>query len=59
MASALRPILVSVCYVNFSMLIRHLNLVYMDEIKQINHLYENVATEKFLLAQNSIYILYE
>lgn len=41
------------------MLIRHLNLVYMDEIKQINHLYENVATEKFLLAQNSIYILYE
>ena len=41
MASALRPILVSVCYVNFSMLIRHLNLVYMDEIKQINHLYEN------------------
>lgn len=59
MASPLRPILVSVCYVNFSMLIRHLNLVYMDEIKQINHLYENVATEKFLLAQNSIYILYE
>ena len=59
MASALRPILVSVCYVNFSMLIRHLNLVYMDEIKQINHLYENVATEKSPLAQNSIYILYE
>ena len=59
MASPLRPILVSVCYVNFSMLIRHLNLVYMDEIKQINHLYENVATEKFLLAQNSIYIQYE
>lgn len=59
MASALRPLLVSVCYVNFSMLIRHLNLVYMDEIKQINHLYENVATEKSPLAQNSIYILYE
>lgn len=59
MASALRPLLVSVCYVNFSMLIRHLNLVYMDEIKQINHLYENVATEKSPLAQNSIYVLYE
>lgn len=59
MASALRPLLVSVCYVNFSMLIRHLNLVYMDEIKQIDHLYENVATEKSPLAQNSIYILYE
>ena len=59
MASALRPLLVSVCYVNFSMLIRHLNLVYMDKIKQINHLYENVATEKSPLAQNSIYILYE
>lgn len=59
MASAIRPILVLVCYVNFSVLIRHLNLVYMDEIKQINHLYENVATENSPLAQNSIYILGE
>ena len=57
MASAIRPILASVCYVNFPMLIRHLNLVYVDEIKQINHLYENVATEKSPLAQTWCTIL--
>lgn len=56
MASA---ILASVCYVNFPMLIRHLNLVYVDEIKQINHLYGNVPTEKSPLAQTQCTRLYE
>lgn len=58
-----QSLLALVCWLHFLMIIRHLNLVYVDEIKQISHLWGNIDTEKFPLAQssscNSVYILYK